>query len=330
MTSFDAHVTAFFSTYLPNVKGASPHTIRSYRDAAAQFIAYAADSAGKRIEELGMADVGGDTLEAFLGHLESDRGASVATRNQRLAAIHALFRYIQRRDPAWLEACNGALAVEEKRCPAPRIGYICIDGMRAVLAQPDPGTRDGLKHLALLSLLYESGARVQELVDIRTCDLSASYAVVVLHGKGGKVRSAPIGKDVASILKRYVETARPDPEGPLFPGRNGKMSRSGVRYLVEKYAAMARDVGAEVPAKVTPHTWRHSRAMHLLEAGVNLVYIRDLLGHASVTTTEIYAKANPEMRRKAIEERSGGIAPAAAYTEGEKEDLLSWLKRMDW
>ena len=330
MTGFDTHVTAFFTTYLPNVRGASPHTIRSYRDAVAQFIAYAADSAGKRIEGLGMADVGGDALEAFLGHLEADRGVSVATRNQRLAAIHALFRYIQRRDPAWLEVCGGALAVEEKRCPAPEIGYVCIEGTRAVLAQPDPRTEDGLRHLALLSLLYESGARVQELIDVRTCDLSANCSVVVLHGKGGKVRSAPIGRDVAAILERYVESAAPDPEGPLFPGRNGKMSRSGVRYLVEKYAAMAREAGAEVPAKVTPHTWRHSRAMHLLEAGVNLIYIRDLLGHASVTTTEIYAKANPEMRRKAIEERSGRIAPTAAYTESEKEDLLAWLKRMDW
>lgn len=330
MTAFDNHVSAFFATYLPKVKGASPHTMRSYRDAIAQFISFAADAAGKEVEELAMADVGRDALEAFLDQLESGRGVSVPTRNHRLAAVHALFRYIRQRDMAWLETCNGVLSIEKKRCSAPLVGHIGIDGMRAVLAQPDPSTTSGLTHLALLSMLYESGARVQELIDIRTDDLSRGCGVVVLHGKGGKSRSVPIGKEVAAILERYIRVAAPDPGGPLFPGRCGKMSRSGVRYLVEKYALMARDAGAEVPAKVTPHTFRHSRAMHLLEAGVNLVYISDLLGHASVTTTEIYAKANPEMRRKAIEEHSARIAPAEAYSDDDKDDLLGWLKGMSW
>ena len=330
MTSLATHVSAFFATYLPKAKGASPHTMRAYRDAIAQFISFAAETAGKDVESLEMHDVGREALEAFLEHLESERGASVPTRNHRLAAAHALFRYIQLRDMAWLETCNGVLAVEKKRCPAPLVGHIGIDGMRAVLAQPDPSTQSGLTHLALLSLLYESGARVQELIDVRTCDLSRGCGVVVLHGKGGKSRSVPIGKETAAVLERYIRVASPDTEGPLFPGRCGKMSRSGVRYLVEKYSSMARSEGAEVPSKVTPHTFRHSRAMHLLEAGVNLVYISDLLGHASVTTTEVYAKANPEMRRKAIEEHGARIAPPDAYSDDDKDDLLGWLKGMSW
>ena len=274
--------------------------------------------------------VGGDALEGFLDHIEDDRGASVSTRNQRLAAIHSLFRYIQLRDPAWIETCSSVLAVGKKRCPPPQIGYVSVEGMRAILASPDPSTRTGLSHLAALSLLYESAARSQELIDARVRDLTPGHAAVVLHGKGGKARAVPLGREVRAILARHIEVAGVEGDDHLIPGRHGKLSRSGLRHVVESHSAAARAAGADVPAHVTPHMFRHSRAMHLLEAGVNLIYIRDLLGHASVTTTEIYARANPEMRRRAIEGRSAGIAPVGAYSDERKADLISWLKSMDW
>ena len=330
MDGFEGHVTRFFAVHLPNVKGASPNTAASYRDAVAQFVSFASERAGKPIESLGTGDLGGEALEAFLDDLERSRGAGVSTRNQRLAAVRSLYRYMQARDPLWMEACSSVLAVEKKRCPPPLVGYVGVEGMRAILAAPDPSTRAGLAHLAALSLLYESAARSQELIDVRVRDLSAGLSAVVLRGKGGKTRVVPIGREVSAIVGRHIAETGISGDSPLIPGRAGKLSKSGIRYIVEKYSAAARAGGADVPDKVTPHMFRHSRAMHLLEAGVNLVYIRDLLGHSSVTTTEIYARANPEMRRRAIEERSARIAPGSAYSEGEKRDLLAWLKSMDW
>lgn len=330
MDGFEGHVARFFACHLPDVKGASPNTVASYRDAIVQFVSFASGRSGKAVEALGVEDLGGDALGEFLDHLERSRGVAVSTRNHRLAAARSLFRYIQARDPVWMEACSSALAVGRKRCPPPLVGYIGVEGMRAVLAAPDPSTREGLAHLAALSLLYESAARAQELIDVRACDLSAGFSAVVLHGKGGKSRVIPIGREVSAIIDRHVRESGASGDAPLIAGRQGKLSRSGLRYVVEKYSEAARSDGANVPPKVTPHMFRHSRAMHLLEAGVNLVYIRDLLGHVSVTTTEIYARANPEMRRKAIEERGARIAPDAAYDESERQDLLSWLKSMDW
>lgn len=330
MDGLEGHVTRFFAVHLPDVRGASPNTASSYRDAVSQFLGFCAERSSKRVEGLGMADVGGAALEAFLDHIERERGVSVSTRNQRLAAVHALFRYILLRDPAWMEACSSVLAVGKKRCAPPSVGYIGVEGMRAILASPDPSSPAGLAHLAALSLLYESAARAQELIDARVRDLAAGRSAVVLRGKGGRTRVVPLGREVSAILERHIAVAGVSGGDPLIPGRHGKLTRSGLRYIVEKHSGAARAAGADVPKKVTPHMFRHSRAMHLLEAGVNLIYIRDLLGHASVTTTEIYARANPEMRRRAIEERSAGITPTDAYTDEEKADLLSWLKGMDW
>ncbi len=330
MDGLEGHVTRFFTVHLPDIRGASPNTAASYRDAVSQFLGFCAARSSKRVEDLGMADVDGTALEAFLDHVERERGVSVSTRNQRLAAMRSLFRYIQGRDPAWMEVCSSALAIGKKRCPPPDVGYIGIEGMRAILASPDPTAPGGLGHLAALSLLYESAARAQELIDVRACDMAAGFSAVVLHGKGGKTRAVPLGRETAAILERHAIAVGVSGKDPIIPGRHGKLTRSGLRHIVEKHSATARESGADVPRRVTPHMFRHSRAMHLLEAGVNLIYIRDLLGHASVTTTEVYAKANPEMRRRAIEGRSAGIAPAGAYTDEEKTDLLAWLKRLDW
>lgn len=325
------HVAAFFGSYLTGCKGASPNTVRSYRDAVAQFLEYASASSGTAVESLRMEHVGPDVVEAFLSHLGEVRGVGAPTRNQRLAAIHSLFRHIQGHDLARAETCMRVPAIEKKRCAPPTVGHLTIEGMRAVPSMPDASTRPGLKDLALLATLYESAARVQGIIDVDASDLAMGSTLPTLHGKGGKTRTVPLGKETAAMLERHMRELSISGDAPLFPGRHGRMSRSGVQYVVAKYSGAAREAGhGGIPRKTSPHQWRHSRAMHLLEAGVNLVYICDLLGHASVTTTEIYAKANPEMRRKAIEGRSAKIAPVNAYSEDEREDLLGWPKSRDW
>jgi site-specific recombinase XerD len=327
-SSLGTHIVAFFGTYLPKVKGASPHTIRAYRDAVLQLLDFACGGKGTGINGLVVEDLSADVIEAFLLYLEEGRGVSIATRNHRLAAIHSLFKYVQKRDLSHFALCQSVLAVEKKKAPEPVVAYLSIEETRALLRLPDATDRRGLRNLAILSLLYESAARIQELIDIRAADIGVDFRVVTLHGKGSKTRLVPVGKETAAILKQYLKMNPREPKEHLFTGRHGlPISRSGVQYIIDIYVAAAKEDNPGLfLKKVTPHIWRHSRSMHLLEAGVNLIYISDLLGHASVTTTEIYAKADPETKRKVIEKHSQAVAPNRRYSNKEKNDLESWLK----
>ena len=180
----------------------------------------------------------------------------------------------------------------------------------------------------MLSLLYDLGARVQELCDLTVGDLRLSKpASAKVRGKGGKVRYVPVTPQVAAIVSAYVDRAQLGHGDSLFPGKSGgSITRAGVTYVLKKHSARARESGARVPAKVSCHQLRHGKAMHLLENGVNLVYIRDFLGHSSVTTTEIYAKANPEMKRRAVETAASNLSVEGMYSAEEKSSLLTWLK----
>jgi site-specific recombinase XerD len=321
-------IVAFFGTYLPKVKSASPNTVRAYRDAVLQLLGFAAGNKGAGINSLAVNDLSADVVKDFLQHLEERRGVSIATRNHRLAAIHSFFKYIQKHDFSHFARCQLVLAIEKKRAPEPVVAYLSIEEMKVLLRLPDATNQRGLRHLAILSLLYESAARIQELIDIRVADIGAGHRVVTLHGKGSKTRLVPIGKETAAILKQYLKMDPREPGERLFTGRHGlPISRSGVQYIIDTHVAAAKENNPHLfSKKVTPHIFRHSRSMHLLESGVNLVYISDLLGHASVMTTEVYAKANPETKRKVIERHSQAVAPNRRYGKKEMRDLESWLK----
>jgi site-specific recombinase XerD len=322
-----AHLVGFFGTYLPKLRNVSPHTIRSYRDAVLQLLESAAMTKGKGINSLSLEDMGSGTVEAFLLELEG-RGVALSTQNQRLAAIHSFFKYVQRRDIALFALCQSVLAIERKKAPEPVVGYLSIQEITMLLALPDVTKASGIRHLAMLSLLYESAARVQELIDIRVGELGIGAKVVTLHGKGGKTRTVPISMETAAILKRYLRVFPQDPGDYLFTGRYGlPISRSGIQYVIDSYVAMGkRNAPGLFAKKITGHIFRHSRSMHLLEAGVNLVYISDLLGHASITTTEVYAKASPETKRREIEKHSKTITPCGKYSNKEMSSLDDWLR----
>jgi site-specific recombinase XerD len=321
------HLVGFFATYLPKLREASPNTIRAYRDAILQLLEFAARKKGADFNDLGLDDIGQEVVEAFLLHLEKVRGAAPSTRNQRLAAIHSLFRYVQKHDLSTFDTCRAVLAIEKCKAPEPCVAYLSIEEMTCLLAQPDPSTA-GLRHLAILSLLYESAARVQELADACVRDLDLTTKTVTLHGKGGKTRTVPIGKGMATILRRYLERFPRERDMHLFTGRHGlAISRSGIQYTIDRYVNLAKESHPGMyKKKVTAHVFRHSRAMHLLESGTNIVYISDLLGHASVVTTEIYAKANPETKRREIETHSKAITPTRKYNQKEMKDLNDWLR----
>lgn len=324
-------ITDFFSIYLISEAGLSDNTVKSYRDTFVLFFKYLDESGSCRLKNLDISVFTADTISGFLNWIEETRQCSINTRNQRLAAIKSFISYIIRRSPEDCKNCQDILSIRIKKAPQAVIDYLSIDAIALILEQPDKHTKDGLRDLSILSLMYETGCRVQELIDIKVGDICfRSPNTVKLTGKGCKSRIVPISANVASIIKGYIiKSAICGSEQILFMNRSKqKLSRSGVAYILNKYMHMAKVEHKDMFGQsIHPHVLRHSKAMHLLENGVNLIYIRDFLGHTSVTTTEIYAKCNPELKRKYIEESANLIGEAIEpYSEKEKESLLSWLK----
>jgi len=333
-TDLAIRLTAFLSEYLPRQRNLSPNTIRAYRDVFVLLLRYCKDSRKLPPERLTLGRLDASLVIAFLEHLESERGNSVSTRNQRLAAVHAFFRYLQVEDPERMLQCQRILAIPVRRCPRPVVNYLPKGNVGRILAQPDLRTVRGRRDAVLLSVLYDTAARVQELIDVSVRDVRLeSPAQIRLTGKGRKPRVVPLLTNTVALLSEYMsEHSLLDPEQatlPLFPGRwNRRLTRSGVRYILRKYADRARATDATVPENISPHTMRHSKAMHLLQAGVPLPAIRDLLGHADVKTSDTYARHDAEAKRRALEKASGQTPTPGLPSWQANNDLMAFLRTL--
>lgn len=332
-TDFAYHLSRYLTQYLPGRRGASPLTVQSYRDTFPGFLRFCAEVDHIEPERLPLDHLTADRVAGFLQWLEEVRHASIATRNQRMAALHAFVRYRETALPDRLLQWQHLLAMPRNRAPHPPLRYFTLEGVRAVLAMPNPTTRAGRRDRVLLSVLYDTGARVQELAALQVHDVRlAAPATIQLTGKGGKSRIVPLMTATATLLAQYLQDAGlTDPARgphPLFPNRSGApLTRAGITYLVQKYVEQARTQHPEgIPTVVSPHVFRHSKAMHLLQAGVNLIYIRDLLGHVSIRTTEGYARADSEMKRRALEAAYPSEASTSLLPWQTDSDLLAWLK----
>jgi integrase/recombinase XerD len=321
----------FFADHLPRVRGMSSHTVRSYRDAFTLLIRFLSQSRRRPVVGLDFEDLGPDGVLAFLDHLENERGNGTATRNARLAAIHAFARYVATSDPEYLELCQRLLAVPFKRARLRVVEYLETEELRALLEAADRTTPVGRRDHALLLALFNTGARVQELLDVRPCDLQLVRPFQVrLRGKGRKVRLCPLWLQTAESLRRLLSEQGTDPTAaqPLFRNRRGEvLTRFGVRYLLRKYAKSARSASTTISAKrVHPHAIRHTTAVHLLQAGVDLVTISHWLGHASVETTNLYAAVDLDMKRAALAKVRplAKIEPALAAWRKDAT-ILEWL-----
>lgn len=327
---FPYYLTKYFSEYLPEQTAASANTIRSYRDTFVQLMEYYKAEHRLPPEKLDYHEFTAERIEGFLRYLEKERGIGASTRNQRLAAIHSFFRYIQYRDPAGFEQCAQVLAVPFKKVPVKPVDYMTVEETKLLFSLPNQKDDSQLRDLSVMVLLYESGARVQELIDLTPASIRFHSTVTVeLHGKGNKTRLVPINAAAAGIVRNYIRRCkRTDADKPLFVNRKGeKLTRAGIQYIIDKYVSTAgRDRPDLFQKRITNHSFRHSKAMHLLEAGVNLIYIRDLLGHTSVVTTEIYAKTNPKIKEEQLKKHSAAVETAERYSKKEKEDLVDWLK----
>lgn len=320
-SDFAYHLTSYLTTYLSGSKNFSIHTVWSYRDTFKLFLTYCDEMLQISPEKLRIQMITPKLVSDFLKWLKDNRGNSVASANQRLAAIHAFFKYLQFREPQFLLQCQQILAIEPAKVSKPMVGFLTENELYSVFDQIDESTAAGRRDATFLRLLYDSAARVQELCDLRVRDVFLDGEPhVLLKGKGNKSRYVLIVKDVAERISAYITENHLDrPECmdmPLFFNQQRKkLTRAGVSYIVAKYADAARIKSPLIPKKITPHIFRHTKAMHLCQAGIDMIYIRDTLGHTDLATTEIYAKLNIELMRDALEK---------AYPELPSHDLPDW------
>lgn len=327
-TDFTKALTSYFSTYLPETCGVSPNTCNSYRDAFKLLLLYFQEEKGVPPNSIELRMLNRNLASDFLDWLEVQRKVSVTTRNQRLAAMKAFAHYVQYKNPEYLENCTDIIAMRPKKHEKPVIPFLTEEELKALLAQPDPSTRHGLRDLTLLSLLYDSGARVQEITDLKLKDIRLTNpAMVTLTGKGRKARQVPLMKETCKLLDAYIRNFNLNSEpltSPLFFNQKGQaLSRYGITYILKKYVSQA-ELDSDT-RKISPHVLRHTKAMHLLRAGVNMIYIRDFLGHVDISTTEVYARIDAEMKRKVFEEKVPNFTPNTTMPWEEDKDLLQWL-----
>lgn len=330
-TDFARHLHSFLSKHLTMQRNVSVNTIKSYRDTFTLFLRYARDTRGLAVERLDLNRFDDALTISFLTDLEEQRRCKVTTRNQRLAALHAFARYLQIEDPSRIEQWQRIMAIPFKRHGRHIPVYLTPDEIQAVLAQSDILTRQGRRELVLLSLLYDTGARVQEVADLKVHDLRLEPpAHVRLTGKGRKTRVVPIRPNMVALLSSHLremgigQTARCD--SPLFLNVRGqRYTRSGIAIMVQKHVRSARQDRSGLPDRVTPHTFRHSKAMHMLQAGIPLIIIRDFLGHVDIKTSEIYARVDIEMKRHALEQLHDTVTPQGLPSWGDDAALMNWL-----
>jgi integrase/recombinase XerD len=333
-TDFSIHVTAFLTHYLAAQRNVSPNTIKAYRDVFTLLLRFCRDVQRVPPEKLRLEQIDVSVVERFLDYLETERKSSLRTRNHRLAALHAFFRYVQAEEPDHMLQCQKILAIPQRRCARPTVTYLSKQELAEVLAQPDLRAQRGRRDAVLLSILYDTGARVQELIDLSVGDVRLDTpAQLRLLGKGRKMRAVPLMENTIQLLRDHIHENRLDHpeqfEGPLFRNRrNQRLSRSGVRYILQKYLVKAQSTCPSLNRKVSPHSLRHTKGMHLLQSGVSLDMIRDFLGHVDVKTTQIYATANLEMKRNALEKISEPSPIRTIPSWQQNKSLLDWLRSL--
>jgi len=291
-----------------------------------------------KVEKLTLENLTKECVLGFLSWIQQERGCGTATRNYRLAALHSFVSYLQYEEIQYLEQWQKILSIKALKIERKTIDYLTTEGMKILLQQPDTETSGGRRNLALLSLMYDTGARVQEIIDLtpESLRIEGKPFTIKLLGKGRKSRIVPLLDEQIAILRRYMEEnnlfENHRLKQPLFFNvRCEKLTRAGVTYILNTYVELARKEHPELmPENISCHSLRHSKAMHLLQAGVNIVYVKDLLGHVSIQTTDIYARADSKLKREALEKAYVDLIPENAKTRQwqKNPNLIDWLKSL--
>jgi len=326
-------VHSFFLDHLVTVKGLRPASMRSYRDTIRLLLCFVAEQQRTKITKLNVQDLSFERVLGFLRYLENDRHNHVRTRNQRLAALHTLFDYIATREPEMLDTCQRVRAIPMKRAAPAETHFLERDEVEALLRHLPRTGRLALRDQTLLLFLYNTGARAQEVADLRAGNLElGENATVRLHGKGDKWRTCPLWHQTATQLAELLDASHEPPEAdaPVFASVTGDaLTRFGIYKIVRRHAGHLDD--ARTKRRVSPHIFRHTAAVHLLEAGVEINVIRGWLGHADLTTTNRYAEINTKAKMAALRTTeppgtSAGSRPRPAWRSD--ESLLNWLSSL--
>jgi integrase/recombinase XerD len=329
VTALAPLLQAFFSDRLMTQYGASPHTVASYRDTFKVLLGYVHQQTGKLPARLDLTDLDAATIGSFLQHLETDRGNSIATRNTRLAAIHSLFRYASLQAPEHANLIGRVLAIQTKRATTTIVTFLGPRELDALLCAPDQSTWHGRRDHTLLVLAAQTGLRVSELTGLALGDVHlGAGAHVYASGKGRKNRCTPLTSHTTEILTGWLAVRHADQNQPLFCTRAGtSLSHDAVEHVIAKYAAAAAGACPSLQAKkVTPHTLRHTAAMTLLQAGVDVTVIALWLGHESPTTTRIYLHADMALKEQAIARTAPPDTNALRYHA--PDNLLAFLDQL--
>ena len=321
-TDFSFHLTNFLTTYMSGQRNASINTIKNYRDAFKLFLIFCKEEKKLLPEKLTISKITSQLIQDYYSWLQTSRGCSINSRNHRRTALNSFFGYLQIEAPEHMFLCQKILAIPKKKSPKTVVGFLTPQAMTDLLGMPNQLNKAERKELVILTLLYDTGARVSELCRIKVRDIRLEApAIITLTGKGNKMRHVPIMKNTVMLLQQYLSdigyAELRSSDYPLFINcHNTSYTRKGISYIISKYEKRANEQSIHLADfKITPHIFRHSKAMHLYQAGIDLIYIRDILGHVDISTTEIYAKLDTERKRDALEK---------AYPEITKSNLSDW------
>lgn len=324
-------VRSWLTGYLPRSRRLSPHTIRSYKTALSLLLAYLRETRGLDLTTISFEALDHATIRGFTTWLTDTRHASPASANQRLAAIKSFLAFCAAEDPALVAVWLDIKQVRPARVADRPPDALSMPAVEALIRAPGQHTRQGLRDTTIILLLFDTAARIQEALDLTLADLDTTpgHARVVLTGKGNKTRTIPIMDKTGRHLDQYLTAAHPgtpDRGGLLFytirGGRHQPMSQDNLTYLLNKYATLARPSCPEVPARVHAHQFRHARAMQMLRAGVPLPHIKEFLGHVDITTTSVYATADNQMVRDAIQKAASPTPDPAPLWKGDDDLIL--------
>lgn len=327
-TPFPQLLHSFFHEWLVQQRNVSHHTILSYRDSWRLFLRFIAAQKSKSVAKLCLSDLTAVDVLAFLQHVEEVRKSSIGTRNCRLGALHSFFRFVADREPLAAAHCAEVLRIPTKQAPKPDVSDLNEEEIMTILAQPDRSRIEGQRDHVLLAVLYNTGARIQEALNLfpRAFRWESPFHVR-LQGKGRKERICPLWPETVELLKAFLKRQPRGEDEPIFVNRyRNPLKAAGVRFKLRQYvAAAAKMIPSLVNKRISPHTFRHSTAMSLVTAEVDVTVIRSWLGHEKLDTTNIYARANIETKRKALEKVHGSCRLDKPPRWKREAELLSWL-----
>ncbi|MBS3902282.1 MAG: tyrosine-type recombinase/integrase [Dethiobacter sp.] len=340
--TFGYYLNKYLTVYLPGQRGLSTNSILSYRDTFSLLIVFLKTEKQITPEKLSMSFLTKKLIIEFADWLETNRKCSLTSRNQRFVVIRSFCRWLSTENPEFLRLSEEIYAVKLKKAPKPVMTYLSAEAMKCLLTQPDSSKNEGLRDLTLLAFTYDTGARVSEITDLKFKDIRfEAPPIVKITGKGNKTRIVPLLPQTMNYLKEYMKRWKINladaQEQYVFTNRSGgKLSRSGIKYILDKYVEEGRTENPLLfPEKISPHTLRHTKAMHMLQAGNNIVYIRDILGHYDLNTTERYARADTALKREALSKAEIPMPePADPLPEvspdfsghSVEDDMANWLK----